>query len=108
MKSIVSIRHFVNSLKRLNGDYMKHIGKLLEDLYRLGKMNGFTQHQFDCAEDDYDAERWFEKVSKIAKEYDINIPNYEDWEPWEKAIALNDIVKTIIKNQIYLLIDEKN
>lgn len=45
---------------------------------------------------------------RIGKEYDINIPNYEDWEPWEKAIALNDIVKTTIKTQIYLLIDEKN
>lgn len=88
---------------------MKHIGKLLEDLYRLGAMDGFAQHQFDCSEDDYDAERWFEKVSKIAQEYDIDIPNYdEDWEPWEKPIDLNNIVKTEIRTQIYLLIDEKN
>ena len=55
---------------------MKHIGKLLEDLYRLGKIDGFAQHKFDCTEDDYDAKKWFEKISEIGKEYDINIPNY--------------------------------
>ena len=87
---------------------MEHIGELLKDLYKLGTMDGFAQHQFDCAEDDYDAERWFKKVSKVARKYDIDTPNYKDWEPWEKAIALNDIVKTVIKTQIYLLIDKKN
>lgn len=86
---------------------MKNINQLLEDLYRLGKMDGFVHHQF-CYEDDYDAEKWLQEISKIANEYNIRIPNYsDDYEAWEKPIDLNDVVKTIIQNEIYLLIDEK-
>lgn len=84
---------------------MANVRELLEDLYRLGRIDGFTQHQFDCIEDDYDAKRWFEKISKIAKKYDVKIKDYdEDWEPWEKAIDLNDIVKTKIQDEICQLI----
>lgn len=83
---------------------MTNIRELLEDLYRLGRMDGFAQHQFDCVEDDYDAERWFEKIAVIGEKYNIETPNYEDWEPWEKAMDLNDIVETKIKDEIYQLI----
>ena len=84
------------------------IRELLEDLYILGRMDGYSLHQFQCVEDDYDGERWFEKVSKVANKYDIEIPNYDDWKPWDKAIALNDIVETVIKTEIYQLIKEQN
>ena len=77
---------------------------LLEDLYKLGVNDGISQHQFDCVEDDYDAERWFEEIAEIGEKYDIKIPEYEDWEPWDKAMALNSIVKTTIKAEIYQLI----
>lgn len=84
---------------------MINVGELLEDLYRLGRIDGFAQHQFDCIEDDYDAEIWFEQISKIAKKYNIEIKEYnEDWKPWEKAIDLNNIVETKIKDEIYQLI----
>ena len=84
---------------------MANVRELLEDLYRLGRIDGFAQHQFDCAEDDYDAKKWFEKISKIAKKYNVVIKDYdEDWEPWEKAIDLNNMVESKIKDEVYQLI----
>ena len=95
---------FANILKRLNGETMMNVRILLEDLCRLGRMDGYALHQFQCVEDDYDAERWFESISEIAKKYDIEIPDYENYDPWEKAVCLNIKVEDVIKDKIYQLI----
>ena len=86
---------------------MENAGELLEYLYILGRMDGYSLHQFECVEDDYDAKKWFEGIVKIAEKLNIRVPNYsDDYEPWERPIALNDVVKTIIKTEIYQLIEE--
>lgn len=82
-----------------------NVRELLEYLYILGRMDGYCLHQFQCVEDDYDAKKWFEGIVKIAEKLNIRVPNYsEDYEPWEKPIDLNNVVKTIIENEIYQLI----
>lgn len=86
---------------------MENAGELLEYLYTLGRMDGYALRQFQCVEDDYDTIKWFEGIVNVAEKLNIRIPNYnEDYEVWEKPIALNDVVKTIIKTKIYQMIEE--
>lgn len=84
---------------------MKKLDKLLEEFYDLGREDGFREHQFDCVEDDYDAERWFEGLEKIAKEHNVDTDGYNS-DPWENASCLNYNIKKQLINEIKELIGE--
>lgn len=84
---------------------MKKLDKLLEEFYELGQEDGFREHQFDCVEDDYDAECWFENLEDIAKKYNVSTDGY-NYEPWENASCLNLQIKKQIINEIKELIGE--
>lgn len=84
---------------------MKKLDKLLEEFYDLGREDGFREHQFDCVEDDYDAERWFEGLEEIAKEHNVDTDGYNS-DPWENASCLNYNIKKQLINEIKELIGE--
>lgn len=84
---------------------MKKLDKLLEEFYDLGREDGFREHQFDCVEDDYDAERWFEGLEEIARKHNVDTDGY-DSDPWENASCLNYNIKKQLINEIKELIGE--
>lgn len=85
---------------------MEKLDKLLEALYELGKEDGFKEHQFDCAEDDYDGELWFEWLEEIAKEYNVSTDGY-DGDAWENASCLNYNIRKQIITEIKKELDER-
>lgn len=85
---------------------MKKLDKLLEEFYDLGREDGFKEHQFECAEDNYDAECWVEDLEKIAEKYNIDTDGYDDSDPWDNASCLNYQIKKQIINEIKELIGE--
>lgn len=84
---------------------MKKLDKLLEEFYDLGKEDGFKEHQFDCVQDDYDAECWFEELEEIAKKHNVSTDDYNS-DPWENASCLNYHIKKQLINEIKELIGE--
>ena len=84
---------------------MKKLDKLLEEFYDLGREDGFREHQFDCAEDDYDAERWFEGLEEIARKHNVDTDGYES-DPWDNASCLNYNIKKQLINEIKELVGE--
>lgn len=84
---------------------IKKLDKLLEEFYDLGREDGFREHQFDCVEDDYDAECWFEELEEIAKKHNVNTDGYNS-DPWDNASCLNYNIKKQLTNEIKELIDE--
>lgn len=78
----------------------ERLEKLLDELYELGIDDGIRQHQFDCSEDDYDGECWFDDLMDIAEKHEMELKDYGDWDAWEKAIDLNHLVKEQIISEI--------